>query len=96
MTEENYVIENALIEQKDLIFTQINDEHFEVAIAMLRVVLPVWAVAGYRYKAIECLDRLRVDMQAKVDAMAYQARSRKQLFVQLLLQVQTVRQSYTE
>ena len=93
---ESYNIENALVEQKDLILTEINDEHFEVAIAMLRVVLPIWAVAGYRYKAIECLDWMRVDMQAKVDAMAYQARSRKQHFVQLLLQVQTVRQSYTD
>ena len=93
---DSYVIENALVEQKDLILTEINDEHFEVAIAMLRVVLPVWAVAGYRYKAIECCDRLQRECQAKIDAMAYQARSRKQLFVQLLLQVQTVRQSYEE
>jgi len=96
MTEESYTIENALIEQKDFILTEINDEHFEVAIAMLRVVLPVWAVAGYRYKAIECLNRLRIDIQAKVDSISYQARSRKQYFVQLLLQVQTVRKSYTK
>jgi BioD-like phosphotransacetylase family protein len=61
-----YCIENDLVAQKDAIIGLVNEDNLMDALAVLKVVGPMWCEVDYGYKLLELLERV-IDRAKEVD-----------------------------